>query len=53
VLALVGLREPRRSVRCEDCAGGQLAGQPADVGRERLPVLTLPPTAPAARQQPA
>jgi MFS family permease len=42
VLGLVGIRNPRREVRCEDCAGGQLAGQPAEAARERLPVVILP-----------
>src|ERR1022692_3730420 len=35
LLGLAGIRNPRRAVRCEDCAGGQLAGQPVDAGRER------------------
>jgi EmrB/QacA subfamily drug resistance transporter len=34
VLGLVGIVNPRRKVRAEDCAGGQLAGQPADAARE-------------------
>jgi len=42
VLGAVAIRNPRRAVRCEDCAGGQLAGQPADAGRDRLPVIVLP-----------
>jgi EmrB/QacA subfamily drug resistance transporter len=29
LLGLAGIRNPRREVRCEDCPGGQLAGQPA------------------------
>ena len=29
VLGLVGIRNPRREVPCEDCPGGQLAGAPA------------------------
>src|ERR1022692_4542371 len=33
LLGLAGIRNPRRAVRCEDCAGGQLAGQPVDAGR--------------------
>jgi EmrB/QacA subfamily drug resistance transporter len=42
LLGLVGIVNPRRTVRCEDCAGGQLAGQPADAAREpELPVLSL------------
>jgi hypothetical protein len=35
LLGLAGIRNPRRTVRCEDCAGGQLAGQPLDAGRAR------------------
>ncbi|HSC02580.1 MAG TPA: MFS transporter, partial [Solirubrobacteraceae bacterium] len=35
VLGLAGIRNPRRAVRCADCAGGQFAGQPLDAGRER------------------
>jgi EmrB/QacA subfamily drug resistance transporter len=42
LLGLVGIVNPRRTVNCEDCAGGQLAGQPLDAGRERLPVVHLP-----------
>ncbi len=30
LLGLAGIRNPRRAVRSEDCAGGQLAGQPLD-----------------------
>jgi EmrB/QacA subfamily drug resistance transporter len=42
-LGLAGIRNPRREVRCEDCAGGQFAGQPLDTGYERtLPGVTLP-----------
>jgi EmrB/QacA subfamily drug resistance transporter len=37
LLGLVGIRNPRRVVRCADCAGGQLAGQPLDAARERTP----------------
>jgi EmrB/QacA subfamily drug resistance transporter len=40
-LGLAGIRNPRRTVHSEDCAGGQLAGQPVDTGHER------PPAAPA------
>jgi hypothetical protein len=43
ILGLLGIVNPRRTVRCEDCAGGQLAGQPVDAGAGRLPVLTPPP----------
>jgi EmrB/QacA subfamily drug resistance transporter len=31
LIGLAGIRNPRRTVACEDCAGGQLAGQPLDV----------------------
>ena len=34
VLGLAGIRNPRRAVRCQDCPGGQLAGQPLDAARE-------------------
>jgi EmrB/QacA subfamily drug resistance transporter len=30
LLGLAGIVNPRRAVRCEDCAGGQFAGQPLD-----------------------
>ncbi len=30
LIGLAGIRNPRRLVRCEDCAGGQFAGQPLD-----------------------
>jgi EmrB/QacA subfamily drug resistance transporter len=36
-LGLVGIRNPRREVRCADCAGGQIAGQPLDAAREHVP----------------
>jgi EmrB/QacA subfamily drug resistance transporter len=36
-LGLVLVRNPRRDVRCAECAGGQLAGAPADAARERAP----------------
>jgi EmrB/QacA subfamily drug resistance transporter len=39
LLGLAGIRNPRREVRCADCPGGQLAGQPLDAGRERTPVV--------------
>ena len=42
VLGLTGIRNPRRVVRCEDCAGGQLAGQPLDAGRSGPPVILRP-----------
>ncbi len=35
-------------VRCEDCAGGQLAGQPLDAVREQIPKVTLPQPAATA-----
>ncbi|MGA8365172.1 MAG: MFS transporter, partial [Solirubrobacteraceae bacterium] len=41
VLGLAGIRNPRRTVSCEDCAGGQLAGQPVEAGRESQPVPVL------------
>jgi EmrB/QacA subfamily drug resistance transporter len=31
LLGLAGIRNPRREVSCEGCAGGQFAGQPTDV----------------------
>jgi hypothetical protein len=37
VLALVAIRNPRRPVSCEDCAGGQFAGQPLDAARAHAP----------------
>ena len=40
LLGLTGIRNPRRVVQCEQCAGGQLAGQPLDAGREQAPTLT-------------
>jgi len=33
LLGIAGIRNPRRAVRCEDCAGGQFAGQPLDAAR--------------------
>jgi len=47
VLGLAGIRNPRRAVRCEDCAGGQFAGQPIDAARERPPLSELPEPLPA------
>jgi EmrB/QacA subfamily drug resistance transporter len=43
LLGLVGIVNPRRAVRCQDCPGGQLAGQPAAAARdgEALPALAL------------
>jgi EmrB/QacA subfamily drug resistance transporter len=46
VLGLAGIRNPRRSVRCQDCPGGQFAGQPLDSARDRS-ALTGSPPAPA------
>ncbi|MEY2532299.1 MAG: hypothetical protein QOF29_209 [bacterium] len=37
LLGLAGIRNPRRVVRCADCAGGQFAGQPLDAARRRRP----------------
>ena len=48
VLGLVGIRNPRRVVRCEDCAGGQIAGQPLDAARARVPALPPAPARPTA-----
>jgi hypothetical protein len=36
LLGLAGIRNPRRIVLCEDCAGGQLAGRPIDAGRSPI-----------------
>jgi EmrB/QacA subfamily drug resistance transporter len=44
LLGLVGIRNPRRAVRCVDCSGGQLAGQPVDAGRLQAPALLPQPT---------
>ncbi|HUA71016.1 MAG TPA: DHA2 family efflux MFS transporter permease subunit [Solirubrobacteraceae bacterium] len=43
VLGLVGIRNPRRVVRCEDCAGGQLAGQPLDAAGDPAPAAASAP----------
>lgn len=51
VLGLAGIRNPRRTVRCEECPGGQFAGQPVDAGRERL--RALPRVTAAARSSAA
>jgi Na+/melibiose symporter-like transporter len=37
VLGLVGIVNPRRKVRCEDCAGGQLVAAPLDAVRLPTP----------------
>jgi hypothetical protein len=38
-VGLAFVRNPRREVACAGCAGGQLAGAPADAARERPAVL--------------
>ena len=43
VLGLAGIRNPRRAVRCEDCPGGQFAGQPLDSARDRPPLVESAP----------
>jgi hypothetical protein len=45
VLGLVGIRNPRRIVRCSDCPGGQLAGQPVDAAVDRAPASARAPVA--------
>ena len=46
LLGLAGIRNPKRVVRCEDCAGGQLAGQPLDTARpQTATLLPAPPSA--------
>jgi EmrB/QacA subfamily drug resistance transporter len=45
IIGLAGIRNPRREVKCADCAGGQIAGQPVDVGRDREPVSLPAPVA--------
>ncbi len=47
LLGLAGIRNPRRVVRCEDCAGGQIAGQPLAAGGEQAHTLLPQPTATA------
>jgi MFS family permease len=49
VLSLVGIQNPRRSVRCEDCPGGALVGASEDLAH--LPEVRLP--LPAATAGPA
>jgi EmrB/QacA subfamily drug resistance transporter len=47
LLGLIGLRNPRREVKCADCPGGALAGAPAEAVQEkRLPRVRLPTSAP-------
>ena len=48
VLGLAGIRNPRRVVQCEDCAGGQFAGQPLDAARGPGPPVVSAPAATAA-----
>jgi len=48
VLGLVGISNPRRAVRCEDCAGGQFAGQPLDAANDPTPLPVVHPPHPAA-----
>jgi EmrB/QacA subfamily drug resistance transporter len=48
VLGLAGIRNPRRVVRCEDCAGGQFAGQPLDAARDRSAAAAPVPAGTAA-----
>ena len=48
VLGLAGIRNPRRAVRCEDCPGGQFAGQPLDPARDRPPLVEQPAPEPLA-----
>lgn len=46
LLGLIGLRNPRREVKCADCPGGALAGAPAEAGgRRELPRVRLPKSA--------
>ena len=45
LLGLAGILNPRRAVHCEDCAGGQLAGQPLDAAEDRGPTLAPEPAA--------
>ena len=42
LLGLAGIFNPRRAARSADCADGQIAGQPLDAGRERVPVAPHP-----------
>ncbi|HUB04912.1 MAG TPA: MFS transporter [Solirubrobacteraceae bacterium] len=52
LLGLVGIQNPRRQVRCEDCAGGQIAGQPLDAAQDRAPVGASRRRRRAARESP-
>ena len=49
VLGLTGIRNPRRVVRCADCPGGQLAGQPLDAARRCAPDSPPEPAVAVAR----
>jgi EmrB/QacA subfamily drug resistance transporter len=51
VVALLGIRNPRRSVPCEECPGGALVGASEDVAR--VPELELPAPVPASAGAPA
>ncbi|MDX6630428.1 MAG: hypothetical protein QOH00_2674 [Gaiellales bacterium] len=42
LLGLAGIRNPRRAVRCQDCPGGQFAGQPLDSARDRPTLVEEP-----------
>ncbi len=48
LLGLIGIRNQRRDVRCEDCAGGQIVGQPLDAGKVRAPGVAPGPAVAAA-----
>jgi hypothetical protein len=43
VVSLAGIQNPRRSVPCQDCAGGALVGASADLAK--LPEVELPAAA--------
>ena len=45
VLGLAGIATRGGHVRCEDCAGGQIAGQPLDAAQDQAPAAALPATA--------
>ncbi|HEX3874839.1 MAG TPA: DHA2 family efflux MFS transporter permease subunit [Solirubrobacteraceae bacterium] len=49
LLGLVGIRNPRRKVACAECAGGQLAGQPVEAARRRVPTAAERPVDGAER----
>jgi EmrB/QacA subfamily drug resistance transporter len=52
LLGLAGIRNPRRIVHGEDCAGGQFAGQPIDTGRHQTPTLSPQPAGAVTAQAP-